>query len=833
MRTVVTGASGDVGWCLIPELLRRGHDVRGLSGGQHTLRATGYRHTRADVRDVDALVQVMTDGDGPVDAVVADANSAPAVVDAAERAGVPRLVVTSSVLADQSHTDGLVNKSGLNSLLVRAAIVMGRDSAGASLQRFAAPVTLGVKGAANTLQFIHPDDLGRFLGDAVERPEWTGAVNLAAGDGIGLRTVAAILGKRYIEVNPDRVAAALRFLADRKLLPFGPEVVEAMVRSRVVDTTRLRDEFGFAPAWTSRECVEDFARSNRDHIFLGSRRVSVPWRVSWARVPPPPEPTANRRLANDEGVSGEFDTSLHPDWPVFTAANSSEAFPGPMTPLSLELSLESLRAAGVQSADVLRVDGEIRRVLVEEQTGAFGHGVYANLTVLFAVTAALPGSDRASWGSMLFGEGAGADVPELDAIGAWGMAKRMPWILAKVGACVVYEIRRVDAEARRQQHDAGYYAGLTDDQLAAQMLCVRDEVANAWAIAAPASLLTVLVMSLIEKQAGEKFATQIKGGTEKLASAGLSRGTHDLALLVRVDPSISGILQAHEHEPEAALKRLREVHPEFVARLDAVVTEHGHRGPGETELINPVFADSPARLLDIVAKLAGTTDREVEPMPAMSLRLRVLARMGAGFHQAREQVRDAAVRRTHSYRLIAREIGARLARRGLIAEVDDVFYLIRDELMRPPPDIGDRVERRKAERARLHGDRPPLNFVGQWKRQRDHVVPELETGESLKGIPVSAGIAKGPVRVLTPDSANDLEPGEVLVTALTDAGWTPFFSYAAAVVVDIGGEMSHAAVVAREFGIPCVVGSLTGSRALRTGHIVEVDGSSGRITRVE
>jgi phosphohistidine swiveling domain-containing protein len=362
---------------------------------------------------------------------------------------------------------------------------------------------------------------------------------------------------------------------------------------------------------------------------------------------------------------------------------------------------------------------------------------------------------------------------------------------------------------------------------------VRDEVANAWAIAAPASLLTVLVMSLIEKQAGEKFATQIKGGTEKLASAGLARGTHDLALLVRANPSIAEILHQHEHEPEAALNRLREVHPEFVARLDAVVTEHGHRGPGETELINPVFADSPARLLDIVAKLAGTTEREVEPMPAMSMRLRFLARMGAGFHQARERVRDAAVRRTHSYRLIAREIGQRLARRGLIADADDVFYLVRDELIHPPADVRERVERRKAERDRLHGDRPPLNFVGQWQRQQEHAVAELATGESLTGIPVSAGTAKGPVRVLTTDSANDLEPGEVLVTALTDAGWTPFFSYAAAVVIDIGGEMSHAAVVAREFGIPCVVGSLTGSRALRTGHVVEVDGSSGRITRVE
>ena len=105
-------------------------------------------------------------------------------------------------------------------------------------------------------------------------------------------------------------------------------------------------------------------------------------------------------------------------------------------------------------------------------------------------------------------------------------------------------------------------------------------------------------------------------------------------------------------------------------------------------------------------------------------------------------------------------------------------------------------------------------------------------GESLQGTPVSAGMAKGPVRVLTADSMDDLEPGEVLVCAFTDTGWTPFFAFAAAVVVDTGGEVSHAAVVAREFGIP-VGGTLFGSTVLSTGDVVEVDGATGKVTRVE
>ena len=82
---------------------------------------------------------------------------------------------------------------------------------------------------------------------------------------------------------------------------------------------------------------------------------------------------------------------------------------------------------------------------------------------------------------------------------------------------------------------------------------------------------------------------------------------------------------------------------------------------------------------------------------------------------------------------------------------------------------------------------------------------EIKPGESLMGTAASVGIVKGRVRVVTADSINELRPGEVLVAESLDVGWTPFFSYAAAVVVDTGAVMSHAAIVAREFGIPCVV----------------------------
>ncbi len=78
----------------------------------------------------------------------------------------------------------------------------------------------------------------------------------------------------------------------------------------------------------------------------------------------------------------------------------------------------------------------------------------------------------------------------------------------------------------------------------------------------------------------------------------------------------------------------------------------------------------------------------------------------------------------------------------------------------------------------------------------------------------------------------DLEPGEVLVARVTDKGWTPFFGTAAAVVTDIGGSMSHASIVAREFGIPAVVGTENASQVLSDGQLVEVNGKTGRVTLI-
>jgi pyruvate,water dikinase len=99
---------------------------------------------------------------------------------------------------------------------------------------------------------------------------------------------------------------------------------------------------------------------------------------------------------------------------------------------------------------------------------------------------------------------------------------------------------------------------------------------------------------------------------------------------------------------------------------------------------------------------------------------------------------------------------------------------------------------------------------------------------------VSPGVVEGRARVvLDPDSGIDIEPGEILVCETTDPSWASYFLVAGALVIDIGGAMSHGAIVAREMGIPCVINTRAGTAAIATGDLLSVDGGAGTVRVLE
>ncbi|ATB29910.1 PEP/pyruvate-binding domain-containing protein [Melittangium boletus] len=285
---------------------------------------------------------------------------------------------------------------------------------------------------------------------------------------------------------------------------------------------------------------------------------------------------------------------------------------------------------------------------------------------------------------------------------------------------------------------------------------------------------------------------------------------------------------------------------------------YGHRGPHEFEVSLPRPAEEPAWLDRQLAR-ARETPVDVDTLLARQKEARAAAWER---FQARHPSRVKALR--HQLEEVAEGLQAREAARS---EVVRVFWVLRVFVLRAGALLGLGPEVFFLEIDELlgvlRGDTAPLPFLSA--RQATHaryaalpVYPTLIRGrfdpfqwaadprrradvfnargeppadsEHVTGFPGAAGIVEGRVRVLTsPDDAEELQVGEVLVTSVTNVGWTPLFPRAAAIVTDVGAPLSHAAIVARELGIPAVVGCGNATMRLRTGDRVRVNGAQGRV----
>jgi pyruvate,water dikinase len=198
-------------------------------------------------------------------------------------------------------------------------------------------------------------------------------------------------------------------------------------------------------------------------------------------------------------------------------------------------------------------------------------------------------------------------------------------------------------------------------------------------------------------------------------------------------------------------------------------------------------------------------------------------------------------------RMAAREAGRRLAGAGRLDRPDDVFYLRAGELLADlaagaGPDHRDAVTRRRANHDRAAALAFPelcragpdgLHAVSDDEiRALGLIPPAPETTAPdgvLTGIGASPGRITAPARVVTDPFTDVLADGEVLVARTTDPAWTPLFLQAAAVVIDLGGQLSHGAVISRDLGIPCVMNVKEGTARITTGQRVTVDGARGEV----
>jgi pyruvate,water dikinase len=229
-----------------------------------------------------------------------------------------------------------------------------------------------------------------------------------------------------------------------------------------------------------------------------------------------------------------------------------------------------------------------------------------------------------------------------------------------------------------------------------------------------------------------------------------------------------------------------------------------------------------------MAELLSALPRSKRPMA------RWLCRAVARSVQTLEVGKASFLMALDAGRAATRAIGRELCDAGSLDEVDDAFYLTIDELLAPlPDDVMDLVRFRRKRREEYRGCELPPTFTGMPvpTRAGDH---GISTDTAITGVAGAPGSAEGRARVIVdPDDGDGLDPGEILVCRFTDPSWAPLFTLADALVIDIGAAASHGAIVARELGVPCVIGTGDGTRRIRTGDLLRVDGSAGVVEILE
>ena len=270
--------------------------------------------------------------------------------------------------------------------------------------------------------------------------------------------------------------------------------------------------------------------------------------------------------------------------------------------------------------------------------------------------------------------------------------------------------------------------------------------------------------------------------------------------------------------------------------LETFLADFGHRAGNSWELFSPRWREAPELALALARTAAATEEdpavraaaRKQEAQAALDrldLPLRSLVRLTRRYLLLREDQRFHYDRLLwvwkDAYRWLEADTG--LALRFL--EAAEVAALLRGEL--PAERAAELIDRRQAaytEEAarRVAGDEPPDFLVGDAHPQ------DPASGGRLQGVGISEGVVTAPVRVLRSlADAERLQPGEIMVTRATDPGWTPLFLTAGGLVMELGGMLSHGAVVAREYRLPAVVNVPGATSRLQDGQIVTVDGSRG------
>ncbi len=536
-------------------------------------------------------------------------------------------------------------------------------------------------------------------------------------------------------------------------------------------------------------------------------------------------------------------------WPLYTRGNVGEVFPEVVLPLTwtvFGIDAEMGWRAAFERMGLL-MPGDIPADEEMAILGVFGGYCYINASYVRMLGVRAPGASVEAIDTQFFGESDAPDYSPRPGDKSRRSSARLARTilrtlrakdLPRVRADVELAQRWVDDRPGDDASDSDLYDYIVAFKPAFRHL-FSTHIENTFSVALVSSLLADLAT-----KAGHPGAlVSLLGGIGDIESAEPSA---DMWALSRLDPDSA----------------------EFASGMARFLERHGSRGPNEWDIAADPWELKPERVLAAIGAMRSASDDHdphaqrdrlateraaaTETVRAVLnpvdrwLFNRALAATTL-FSQARERSKTTVIRALHSIRLAHRTLAERISAwpggGGLSAF--DTCLLTGEELAEVvaiesvPDHLLAAIAERRGRYEHLSSLVPPFIFEGEISPPDDWAAAgaaavAATVGTTLQGIAGCPGVARGRARVITdPGEPGNLGPGDVLIAPITDPSWTPLFLAAEAVVVDMGATMSHAVIVSRELGIPCVVSAVGATSSIPNGAIVDVDGNAGTVTVVE
>jgi rifampicin phosphotransferase len=542
------------------------------------------------------------------------------------------------------------------------------------------------------------------------------------------------------------------------------------------------------------------------------------------------------------------DTDISARFPIYTRANVGEVFPDPVTPLTSDTTLwyaelgwrDAWARMGAFDDDEFPADQFC-------QLGVQGGFCYLNASLIRLFAERAPGLTWRDMDAQFFGAQPGIpDYEEADGDVRPDLTERIGatfgWVFAQTSLSDLDELTVSRAETKALHDARPDFDTMTNRELWDRYMALVP-----WHRRLFSQHLFTTYMATVPLGVISGVATAV--------------GRPDLVL-----PLIGAVGEVDSAAPSHAMWAMSRLDPgseQFKEAFDSFIAEFGSRGPNEWEARSPTWETRPALAIAAIDRMRQApadadpaqqnakraVDRAaagsellaiVEADPAVHAQLSAAIACSVAWFAGRERSKTNNIRLIHEMRMPMREFGRRMVEAGGFDEIEDFGFLKANEVasvIDDPTSMLDEIRRRRTEYQQLQELVPPFVFVGRtdgpdtWQRVDavNHV--SLGVGESVAGLPGCAGQAEGIARViLDSNDPSALEPGDILVAPITDPSWTPLFVPAAGVVVDVGAPMSHAIIVSRELGIPCVISATGATRSIPNGARIRVDGDTGVVT---